>query len=237
MSGELPLAPVPICGGPVYGLGRWVVAGFLRVATRARLEGREHIPMTGPLLVAANHISHLDPPLLAALFPRPLAFVGKAELFEPRWLGWLFAYAGVIPVRRGATDRRSLEQALAVLARGHALAVFPEGTRHASGVLGRAQAGVGLLAARSGAPVLPVAILGTERLVSVRDLRGRPPLVVRCGPLLPGERVARAGSAYYQQRADAIMRAIARLLPPAPRGAYADTEQPGAAATAEEHKG
>jgi 1-acyl-sn-glycerol-3-phosphate acyltransferase len=236
MRGQLPLAPTPICGGPVYSLGRWVIASWLRGAARARLEGREHIPATGPLLVAANHVSDLDPPLLAALFPRPLAFMGKAELFEPRWLGWLFAYAGVIPVRRGATERRSLDRALAVLARGQAVAVFPEGTRYASGVLGRAHPGVGLLAARSGAPVLPVAILGTERIVTIGDWLRRPRLIVRCGPLLPGEAAPRAGSAYYQRRADEIMLAIARLLPPRQRGVYAVTARTAGAVTLQDQE-
>jgi 1-acyl-sn-glycerol-3-phosphate acyltransferase len=204
----------------LYGLGRGVSAAALGTLARPRLEGRHHVPLTGPLLVVANHCSMWDPPLLAVLMPRRMAYLTKAELFRPAIWGWALQAAGMIPVRRGHPERRVLDAALGVLAAGGALVVFAEGTRSRNGVLAAAEAGVGLLAVRSGAPVLPTAILGTERLRSQRALLARPRLVVRCGPVLRPEPTGR-GAAAYRQVADAIMARVAALLPPERRGPYA----------------
>ncbi len=206
-------------GTVLYVVGRAIVRLGLALLTDARLEGGERIPRTGPLLVVANHASLTDPPLLAALFPRRLAFLAKEELFRPPLWGWAFRAAGMIPVRRGRPERGVLAEALEVLRAGGALAVFPEGRRSRDGVLLSAEPGVGLLAVRSGALVLPVAVLGTEGLDRPAGWLGRPRLVVRCGnpyrPTAPAP-----GTAGYRAVADEAMRHIAALLPPERRGPY-----------------
>lgn len=206
-------------GTALYVVGRAIVRLGLAVLTDARLEGEERIPRSGPLLVVANHVSLTDPPLLAALFPRRLAFLAKEELFHPALWGWAFRAAGMIPVRRGRPERGVLEEALGVLRAGGALAVFPEGRRSRDGVLLPAEPGVGLLAVRSGALVLPVAVLGTEGLDRPAGWLGRPRLVVRCGhpyrPTAPAP-----GTTGYRAVADEAMRQIAPLLPPERRGPY-----------------
>jgi 1-acyl-sn-glycerol-3-phosphate acyltransferase len=158
--------------------------------------------------------------LLAVALPRPLAFLAKEELFHPAPWGWALRAAGIIPVRRGHADRRALDAALGVLRAGGALAVFAEGTRSADGTLQPAEAGAGMLAARSGAPVLPVALLGTERVQRFKDWLSRPPLRARFGAAWQPEARARVRAAAYAELAHAMMARVAALLPEGRRGAY-----------------
>jgi 1-acyl-sn-glycerol-3-phosphate acyltransferase len=126
---------------------------------RVRVRGGEHLPRQGAVLIAGNHTGFLDGPLVYALSPRSATFLAKSELFVgplARALGWL----GQIPVHRGRPDRAALRAGLAVLASGGALGVFPEGTRGA-GTFDEVSDGLAYLALRSGAPVVPLAVLGT----------------------------------------------------------------------------
>ncbi|MBA2521956.1 MAG: 1-acyl-sn-glycerol-3-phosphate acyltransferase, partial [Solirubrobacterales bacterium] len=127
-----------------------------------RLErlGREHARVDGPLIVAANHRSFLDPFLLGVMLPwrRPMHYVAKVELFEKRWQGWFLNRLGAYPVRRGEADLQSLETSRRILARNGALGIFPEGTRIRRGSLAVPHRGVGRLALESGAAVVPVAV-------------------------------------------------------------------------------
>ena len=128
-------------------------------AFRVRVLGGEHVPVTGPVLLAGNHTGFLDGPLVYALCPRSATFLAKSELFVgplARVLGWL----GQIPVHRGQPDRGALKAGLAVLDGGGALGVFPEGTR-GTGRLDEVSDGLAYLALRSGAAVVPLAVLGT----------------------------------------------------------------------------
>lgn len=127
-----------------------------------RIAGAERVPRHGPLLVVSNHLSNADPPLLVIAFPRPLFFLGKSELFTVPGLGWLVRKFGGFPVQRGTPDRAALRTALSVLREGEAMGIFPEGGRSRTGSLVSGLPGVGLLALQSRAPVLPVAITGTE---------------------------------------------------------------------------
>src|SRR5919202_2485167 len=153
--------------------------------------GREHVPKKGGVILAANHRSFLDPFVVGICVRRPLYFVAKRELFERRWQGWLLNCLGAFPVRRGESDEQSADTALELLERGEAVVIFPEGTRIRSGSLGRPRRGVGRLALETGAPVVPVAVAGTER--ARRGLVIRPVKVrARCGRPLTFPRVEAA---------------------------------------------
>lgn len=147
--------------------------------------GAHHLPDTGPAIVVSNHVNYLDPLAMGATFDRPLHFMAKKELFEYPVFGWLLRKVHAFPVRRGKADRHAIRRALQVLADGHVLALFPEGTRSATGDLQEFQRGAAMLALRSGAPVIPMVILGAhEALAGGRKLPRRGPLTVRVGPPL-----------------------------------------------------
>ena len=148
----------------------WLIYGFVRVTFQAffwiyfRMSriGREHIPARGPVIVAANHRSFLDPFVIATMARRPMYYVAKKEVFSNRLLGWVLNALGAFPVDRGAGDQDMIDTAKAILARGDIVLIFPEGTRTRPGSLGRPKRGVGRLALETGAPVVPVAVIGTE---------------------------------------------------------------------------
>jgi 1-acyl-sn-glycerol-3-phosphate acyltransferase len=145
-----------------YRIAGAVVKPLMRAWFRIRLVGAEHIPETGPVILASNHRSNMDPVLLASALRRPVAFMAKAELFV--WpLGWILRWIGQFPVRRGGIDRVALRQTEAVLARGSMLGLFPEGTR-GEGNFSAVHPGLAYIVVRQRCPVLPVAILGTERV-------------------------------------------------------------------------
>ncbi len=147
--------PKPAVVAAVRVVGRTLAGTLLRVDVR----GREHVPVTGPVLLAGNHSGLLDGPLVYFLSPRPLALLTKAEVFVAplaRACGWL----RLIPVHRGLADRAALRAGLQQLSEGGALGVFPEGTR-GSGTFTDVTDGLAYLALRSGAPVVPIAVRGT----------------------------------------------------------------------------
>ena len=170
---------------PLYILARLILQPVFLIYFRLTRIGREHARVRGPLIVAANHRSFLDPFVIATALPwrRPLHFVAKVELFEPRWQGWILNRLGAYPVRRGQSDEETLITSRGVLERGGAVCIFPEGTRIRTGSLGRPKRGFGRMALESGAAVLPVAVHGSEH---VRDgWRIRPRKVkVRAGRAL-----------------------------------------------------
>jgi glycerol-3-phosphate dehydrogenase (NAD(P)+) len=145
----------------VYWLARAVVQPFCHLYFRMSRIGREHVP-DGPVILASNHRSFLDPFVIGTVARRPIYYVAKKELFANRLVGWFLASLGAFPVDRGTSDGEMLETVRAILARGDALLMFPEGTRIRPGPLGRPKRGIGRLALETGAPVVPVAILGTE---------------------------------------------------------------------------
>lgn len=203
--------------GALYWSCRAGVQLLARLFLRLTVTGAEHLPHEGGVLIVANHLSVADPPILAAISARPLSFMGKTELFRYRITSALFRRWRVFPVRRGEVDIGAVRFALGLLGSGEALVVFPEGTRRPKG-LGEPLPGIGYLAARSGCPVVPVGIDGTEVIGSFWSLLRRPTVRIKFGErfLVP------RGSA--EMGADLIMRNIAALLPEARRGRYAGTE-------------
>jgi 1-acyl-sn-glycerol-3-phosphate acyltransferase len=139
-----------------------VVKPLMRTWFRIRLEGAGHVPASGPVILASNHRSNMDPVLLAAAVRRPVAFMAKVELFV--WpLGPILRLIGQFPVQRGGIDREALRHTSAVLARGGVLGLFPEGTR-GDGSFASVHPGLAYIVVRERCPVLPVAIFGTERV-------------------------------------------------------------------------
>jgi glycerol-3-phosphate dehydrogenase (NAD(P)+) len=167
----------------LYRIVRAILVPFFRVYFRLECIGGEHLPRSGPLLLAANHRSFLDPFVIGASTHRPIYYVAKRELFVGRLQAWLLSSLGAFPVDRGAGDEDALATARAILARGDCLVIFPEGTRVRRGTLGVPRRGVGRLALETGAQVVPVAVIGTEAVR--RGWRIRPRKVrIRCGAAL-----------------------------------------------------
>jgi glycerol-3-phosphate dehydrogenase (NAD(P)+) len=151
---------------PLYLLARLVLQPLFLAYFRLKRIGREHAKVSGPLLVAANHRSFLDPFVIGTMLPwrRPLHYVAKVELFEKRWQAWVLSRLGAFPIRRGQSDRDAMATARGILDRGGAVCIFPEGTRIRTGSLGTPKRGAGRLALETGAAVLPVAVIGTEHV-------------------------------------------------------------------------
>jgi 1-acyl-sn-glycerol-3-phosphate acyltransferase len=158
----------------------------VHLLVRPRAEGLEHVPTTGAAILCANHVSFIDPVVVAVLVPRPVFYLGKSEYFGRRWR-WFFARLGVVPVARrgGAAGESSLERGREVLRSAALLGIYPEGTRSPDGRLYRGKTGAARLAMRTGAPVVPIGVTGTREAMPPGALlprRGR--VVVRFGPPL-----------------------------------------------------
>jgi len=192
----------------------------LRTVWRPRVEGLEHVPPSGPLLVASNHLSFIDSIVIPLVIPRHVSFLAKAEYFTSRRLRDLpmrvFVTAmGTVPVARDQTSdaQASLNVALGVLRQGGAFGIYPEGTRSRDGRLYRGRTGVGWLALSAGAPVLPVALVGTDR---VQPVGTRVPRVhrfaIRIGkPVDPGVSSDLPPGRARRQLTDEVMDRIAEL--------------------------
>lgn len=146
----------------VYLTIRALFVPFFLIYLRMKRIGRDHIPRRGPLILASNHRSFLDPFVIGTLVRRPVYYMAKRELFEKRFQGWVLNALGAFPVDRGTGDSGAMETARAILARGDCVVIFPEGTRTRTGPLKAPRRGVGRLALETGAPVVPIAVAGTD---------------------------------------------------------------------------
>jgi len=210
----------------------WFLNTLLRVVlwpgARIVVEHAERVPREGAVVLVCNHITNIDPTLVCAIAPRRLTPMAKRELFDQRRVGWAFPLYGAFPVRRFSADIGALRTARDLLRDGHAVLVFPEGTR-SGGAMRPALPGSAMIALLGGAPVLPVAITGTEALLGWRRR-----LKALFGPrrtirIVFGEPFELGDGAPTSDRVepatDLIMRHVAALLPERYRGAYgAETE-------------
>jgi len=205
-----------------YRFTKLVFGLMLLVWTRKQVVGLENVPRRGPLILASNHVNLLDPPLLAVLMPRRIIYMGKVELWETPIIGPLYTLAGFIPVQRFGADLAALRKAEKVLRQNQVLGMFPEGTRSRKPGLGKGQPGTAMIALRSGAPIVPVAVSGTEgvavprsffRITRVRLVFGKP------FELPKGRRL---NAELVEQCTERIMKEIALLLPEEYRGVYAE---------------
>ncbi len=201
--------------GLVYTASRFVLSGVLGACTGWEVRGREHVPMDGGLIVASNHISFFDPPLIGTAVVRELHYLAKEELFRPPVFGSLIRFFNSIPIRRGMADLSGLSRAIDVLKHGHALIMFPEGSRMRDGRLHPARPGVGMLAVASNARILPCFISGSDRPGGW--LLRRTKLKVAFGPVKTWQEMAGAdaglepGRALYQSVGSGVMQDIATL--------------------------
>ena len=209
-----------------FKIARFLIRLFYRLLTRIQVIGEANIPPAGGIVAVTNHIGRLDPGLVYCLVDRKDIIMLVAEKYrEVAIFRWLAAALDGVWVDRFGADLTAIRTCLRRLKRGGALVIAPEGTRSPSGALMKARSGAGFLAAKSGAPIVPTAILGTEDAVAKARLRSlrRVNVVVRFGKpfrLTPSPGLDQAAQlAAYD---DEIMCRIAALLPPERRGAYAD---------------
>jgi 1-acyl-sn-glycerol-3-phosphate acyltransferase len=191
----------------LYRLGWVLFRLFFAVCYRWEVEGKEHIPDQGPLVVCPNHIHNLDPPLVGAAMNRKVHFMAKEELFRIPVLAQIISRLGAFPVRRGASDRNAFKKAMQILQEGKVLAIFPEGTRSRSGRLGKAHPGAALIALKGNANVVPAAIIGPYRLFGKIRIVFGPPFRLDCPPDSKiNSELLREQSARIMEKIEALLR-------------------------------
>ncbi|MEC0344483.1 lysophospholipid acyltransferase family protein [Peribacillus frigoritolerans] len=159
-----------------YTFAKNIVKGVLTPSFRVKTLGKEHIPKEGGVLICANHIDNLDPPVVGMTSPRDIHFMAKEELFHAPVLKGILPRVNAFPVKRGNSDRESLRKGLKLLKEGKAIGLFPEGTRSKTGELGEGLAGAGFFALRSDAVIIPCAIIGPYKLLRPLKVVYGPPI-------------------------------------------------------------
>jgi 1-acyl-sn-glycerol-3-phosphate acyltransferase len=200
---------------------------IFHILGRVKVIGVENIPYGKPYVVAMNHISIYDPPLIAAFWPEVLEIVGASDVFYKPGQGQLLKAYGVIPVHRGEYDRAILQRIVSIIKSGYPLLIAPEGGRSHVTAMRRAYPGIAYIVEETGVPVVPTGLVGTTDDFWQRARRGeRPDLEMRIGtpvalPPITEKGVARREA--RQRNADLVMQHLAGLLPEEYRGVYADT--------------
>lgn len=212
-------------------LARWILRpvfrGIFRLISRVNISGVENVPRQGGYLIAANHVSLFDPPLVLAFWPTEPEAAGAVDIWQRPGQSLLVRLYGTIPVHRGEYDRYLMKTVQAALLSGRPLMIMPEGGRsHAPGMR-RAAPGVAYIIEKTGVPVVPVGVVGTTDDFFQRAMRReQPPVDMIIGPPIQLPMVDGKGEARRrtrQENADLIMIHIAALLPPSYQGVYADT--------------
>ena len=189
-----------------------------------KVEGRENIPLTGPIILATNHVNLFDPFFLIFSFPRWINFMAKEELFRSPFLRpWLY-WAGTLPIRRGGKIRdkqKMLKSARDALEKGFILGMFPEGGRSRDGKLRKGKPGSAVIASKTNVPLLPVGIAGTDKIKGISWLWKRPSIAVNIGkPFKLPPTNSQMSKSQMQLLTAQLMKEIAALLPPEYQGAY-----------------
>ncbi|MFC7783524.1 MULTISPECIES: 1-acyl-sn-glycerol-3-phosphate acyltransferase [unclassified Rossellomorea] len=187
----------------LYSFAKGLVKSILSPLYRIEVQGLEHFPKDGGVLLCANHIDNLDPPVVGISAPRPVSFMAKEELFSVPVLGKLLPDLRAFPVKRGMSDREALRKGLQVLKQGDVLGLFPEGTRSKTGKIGKGLAGAGFFALRSDAYVVPCAIIGPYKPFKK--------LKVVFGPPIPMEGI-REERLNAEKTTEIIMQHIEKLI-------------------------
>lgn len=214
----------------LYALTRLLCVLFFKILFRFEVKGRENIPKTGGCIVAINHLSFLDPPALAAASHRVLHFMAREGLFALPILGKFLPRVNVFPVKRAGLGIEAIKEALRLLTRGEIIVIFPEGRRKFNGVLGPAESGIGFLAFKSKASIIPAYIKGSDlalpvhakfiRLKKINLYFGLPLtldfVIKRISQVYPSglDEMLDSGAKrkeVYQEIADAVMERIAQL--------------------------
>jgi 1-acyl-sn-glycerol-3-phosphate acyltransferase len=172
----------------LYWIVKALVAPFVRVFVRVRVEGRQHIPRRGAVILASNHRSFLDSIFIPLVVRRRVTFVAKAEYFDDPKIAWFFRSCGQIPIRRegGSASERALASATEVLRAGKVFGIYPEGTRTRDGLLHRGHTGVARLALRCNVPIVPIGLIGSD---DVQPVDSRMPKLFRVVTIRFGEPV------------------------------------------------
>ncbi len=221
--------------GVVYSSARFMMRNALRLFGDWQVEGRECVPPRGGLIVVSNHQSNMDPPMIMASLPRRVYFMAKRGIFNGPVISFLLRAYGTFPLNRDGGDLQAIQWSLKMLDSGQVIGIFPEGTRSPGGMR-KGIPGIAMIALRSGAPILPIGMTGTERTGppwQVAMPRGE--FRVKIGqpfslPVIEG----RVNREQLQSMTDMIMERVATLLPPDFRGVYdlkgaaPPTEQPAA---------
>jgi 1-acyl-sn-glycerol-3-phosphate acyltransferase len=196
-----------------------------RLLGRVKVTGEENIPLGKPYVIAMNHISIFDPPLVVSFWPEKPEIIGAVDVFEKKGQGTILSMYGVIPVHRGDYDRVLLEKILTILKMGRPLVIAPEGGRSHEPAMKRAMPGIGYIIEHAQVPVVPVGLVGTTGDFWQRSKRGeKPRLEMRIGKPITFLPITEKGSLRREARqknADLVMRHIAGLLPEEYHGVYA----------------
>jgi 1-acyl-sn-glycerol-3-phosphate acyltransferase len=207
-----------------YQAVRAVVRFIIFLKLRLRVIGLENVPEEGAFIIASNHLSWMDVPLVPSFIKRKVVYMAKEELFYSK-VGWIVRLMGAFPVKRGEADRQSLRAADTQLKAGKIFMIFPEGTRSKIHQLGQGHVGLGMIALRAGVPVIPVAVWGSE--YAFKKLR--PPVTISYGkPLLLAPRGKKITREDIEEATREVMRHIAAMMPPEYRGIYGDPTMPPA---------
>jgi len=204
-----------------------VFRGIFHVLGRVKVVGRENIPYGKPYVVAMNHVSIFDPPLVGAFWPEQLEIIGAADVFDKPGQGQVLKLYGVIPVHRGDYDRVLLTKIIHIIKSGYPLLIAPEGGRSHVPAMRRAKSGVAYIIEQTDVPVVPVALVGTtEDFWQRAKRRERPQLEMRIGKPITLPEITAKGNERHEARqynADLVMRHLAGLLPEEYRGVYAES--------------
>lgn len=191
----------------IYTVVKSLLKILFKIFLRLRIEGAENIPKDGPLVIACNHLSLLDPPVLGTAATRKVHFMAKEELFVPV-LGDIYRLLGAFPVRRGGADRAAIKHGIDILESNQVLAIFPEGTRSKTGELGKAQPGALMMASKVKATIVPACIIGTDYK---RHGRIWPKVMVRFGKPMLFPEDAVVNKEFLHAMTEELMQHIAKL--------------------------